>query len=515
MNLSNQTIIEAVEHFAVQSPSKTALEGKDTALTYAELASAIECTAQKLRKSSARALGIAIENSPAWAVIDLAAMHLMLPAVPLPHFFSSEQIIHAINDAGINVIVCDQAIMFKELLRANDIEISSETHYLIGGKVVSELTLKTQTSRLLPDRTSKITYTSGTTGKPKGVCLSAFALNQVALSLAQATGASSSDRHLSILPLSTLLENIAGLYVPLLVGATAVLLSSAQVGLTGATGLNLSTMMTVFNVSEATTTILTPELLSGLISAIEAGYSKPPFLRFVAVGGASVSPQLLNRASAIGLPVFEGYGLSECASVVALNTEISKKIGSVGKPLPHVDIKFADDSEILVKGACLLGYANIPNASDAIDKTQPLQYWATGDIGHLDDEGYLYITARKKNLFITSFGRNVAPEWVERELTLSPFIAQAAVFGEARPWNVAVILPAKNATATEIDKAIADINVTLPDYARVSRWLLSDAPFSSQNNQLTANGRLRRDIIWQQYASRINEKYKEKSYAVL
>lgn len=515
MNLNNQTIIEAVEHFAVQSSSKIALEGKGAALTYAELAAAVQCTAQTLRKSTASVLGIAMENSPAWAVIDLAAMQLALPAVPLPSFFSTEQIIHAIEDAGINVVVCDQAITFKERLSAHDIEILSETHYLIGGKVVTELTLKTQASSTLPDRTSKITYTSGTTGKPKGVCLDALALKQVALSLVQATGANSSDRHLSILPLSTLLENIAGLYVPLLAGATAVLLSSAQVGLTGATGVNLSTMMTAFNASKATTTILTPELLNGLISAIEAGYSKPPFLRFVAVGGASVSPQLLNRASAIGLPVFEGYGLSECASVVALNTEISKKIGSVGKPLPHVEIKFSDESEILVKGVCLLGYASNTSTSNAINKAQTLQYWATGDIGHLDDEGYLYITARKKNLFITSFGRNVAPEWVERELTQSPFIAQAVVFGEARPWNVAIILPAKIATATEINNAITEINETLPDYARVSQWLLPDAPFSPQNNQLTANGRLRREVIWQQYASRINEKYKDKSYAVL
>ncbi|MGZ8262104.1 MAG: AMP-binding protein, partial [Methylotenera sp.] len=171
-----------------------------------------------------------------------------------------------------------------------------------------------------------------------------------------------------------------------------------------------------------------------------------------------------------------------------------------------------EDGEILVKGACLLGYASNENI---VNDTQATQYWPTGDIGHFDDEGYLYITARKKNQFITSFGRNVAPEWVERELTLSPFIAQAAIFGEARPWNVAVIFPAKNATPAEIDISIAEINQTLPDYARVSQWLLADSPFTPQNGQLTANGRLRRDLIWQQYQSRINEKYKGQAYAVL
>jgi long-subunit acyl-CoA synthetase (AMP-forming) len=174
-----------------------------------------------------------------------------------------------------------------------------------------------------------------------------------------------------------------------------------------------------------------------------------------------------------------------------------------------VDIKFSSDGEILVKGASLLGYTGDTN------NEQCAEYFPTGDIGHFDDDGYLYITARKKNQFITSFGRNVAPEWVERELTMSPFIAQAAVFGEARPWNVAIIVPAKNAIPAEVDMSIAEINQSLPDYARVSQWILAEAPFSPQNNQLTSNGRIRRINIWQQYQQRINEKYKEQSYAVL
>ncbi|MDZ4211641.1 MAG: AMP-binding protein, partial [Methylotenera sp.] len=289
----------------------------------------------------------------------------------------------------------------------------------------------------------------------------------------------------------------------------AILMPSSQVGLTGATGLNVATMMEALNASKATTTVLTPELLAALVTAIESGYSKPPYLRFVAVGGASVSPQLLNRAAALGLPVYEGYGLSECASVVALNPPYSNKIGSVGKTLPHVAIKFSGDGEILVKGASLLGYTGDTN------NEQCAEYFPTGDIGHFDDDGYLYITARKKNQFITSFGRNVAPEWVERELTMSPFIAQAAVFGEARPWNVAIIVPAKNAIPAEVDMSIAEINQSLPDYARVSQWILAEAPFSPQNNQLTSNGRIRRINILQQYQQKIDEKYKEQSYAVL
>jgi long-chain acyl-CoA synthetase len=524
LNDNNHPVIRAIEHFAVKSPNKIALQGrvtdgheidtKNNDLSYAALEMSIELATFKLSDANAKVLGIAMDNSMAWAIIDLAAMQLNIPVVPLPQFFSAEQTMHAIEDAGVNVILSDQPILLEQLLRANDKAILHEAQYLVGNKILTEFTISAENARArsfeaLPTNTSKITYTSGTTGKPKGVCLDANTLNQVVLSLLHATEATSSDKHLSILPLSTLLENIAGLYVPLLAGATAVLLPAAQVGLTGATGLEISTMMAALSASKATTTVLTPELLSALLSALEAGYPKPENLRFVAVGGASVSLQLLHRANALGLPVYEGYGLSECASVVALNTPSSNKLGSVGKPLPHVTIHFAEDDEILVKGACLLGYTGNAHEEHAN------KYLPTGDIGHLDNEGYLYITARKKNQFITSFGRNVAPEWVERELVQSPFIAQAAVFGEARPWNIAVIWPAKNATSAEVDASIVQINLTLPDYARVSQWLLAEAPFTSKNEQLTANGRLRREVIWQQYQLTINQKYEGKSYAIL
>lgn len=510
MNSHYQSTAAAIAQFAAVSPNKIALQGRVTeTLTYADLAVSIELTRYRLNRANIHVLGIAVDNSPAWAIVDLAAMQLNLPVVPLPYFFSAEQTIHAIDDAGINVILSDQPILLKKMLDLHGKKILQEKQYLIGDKLLTELTLDSKKSSELPAGTAKITYTSGTTGKPKGVCLDAAALNQVAHSLLEATKAQSSDRHLSILPLSTLLENIAGLYVPLLAGATAILMSSSKVGLIGATGLNVATMMEALNYSKATTTVLTPELLAALVTALESGYSKPPYLRFIAVGGASVSPQLLNRAIAAGLPVYEGYGLSECASVVALNPPYSNKIGSVGKPLPHVAIKFSSDGEILVKGASLLGYTG------DVENEQRDQYFPTGDIGHFDDDGYLYITARKKNQFITSFGRNVAPEWVERELTMSPFIVQAAVFGEARPWNVAIIVPAKNATPAEVDMSIAETNQSLPDYARVSQWILAEAPFSPQNNQLTSNGRIRRIIIWQQYQQKIDEKYKEQSYAVL
>ncbi|HEU4708456.1 MAG TPA: AMP-binding protein [Methylophilaceae bacterium] len=500
------TVLAAVEHYAQQTPESLALAGQHSSLSYAQLLPALS-SAEIAMRGVGSVIGLAVDNDPVWAVLDLAALRLDLPVVPLPFFFSPEQIGHAIRDAGVDLLITDQAAAMKQILASQGIAIVSEATNLLGGKLLAQLQLQVSRAEL-PKGTSKVTYTSGTTGKPKGVCLSSTAMQQVAQSLQQATNAVSDDRHLSLLPLTTLLENIAGLYVPLLAGATSILLPSAQVGLSGAAGLDVGKMLSALSNARATTTVMTPELLYALVSVVEAGFPRPADLRFIAVGGASVSPRLLERAAAAGLPVFEGYGLSECSSVVAVNTEQENRPGTVGKPLPHARLKFAEDGEILVQGACLLGYTAQPAALEK-------GYWATGDIGHLDDDGYLHITGRKKNIFITSFGRNVAPEWVERELVLSMAIAQAAVFGEARPWNAAVIVPAAGVSAMDIDLAIAEVNRQLPDYAQVHAWISVDAPFLPQNGLLTANGRLRREAIWQIYQNRINALYEESRNAVL
>ncbi|MDP2762013.1 MAG: AMP-binding protein [Sideroxyarcus sp.] len=543
MNLS---VIDVVIRWGKERPDSPALLGDHYALTYRELAAAIERFGAQLRAVPTRAIALALDNSPLWAVLDLACLHTGKPVIPLPFFFSAEQIAHSIRDAGIDCILTDQPEPYQKILAAAGIEADAPLPYTFNNQTFSELRLRNIAAQTLPAGTVKVTYTSGTTGHPKGVCLSAEALQQVASSLLDATCGKADDRHVSVLPLSTLLENLAGVYVPLLAGASCHLLPLAEVGLSGSTGLDIKKMLAALIECRATTTILTPQLLHALVAAIEAGHPAPQQLRFVAVGGAPVAERLLQRAEALGLTVFEGYGLSECASVVALNTEGEHRIGSVGKPLAHTQVRFAEDGEILVAGATLLGYTGET-------PVQQGEFWPTGDIGHLDEQGFLHLTGRKKNIFITSFGRNVSPEWVERELTLHPAIAQAAVFGEARPWNVAVIVPRGNTPeavnghgenampenktcharfphpnplpqageganeslrelqVNAVNQAIAEANSVLPDYARVKHWLPAQAPFLPQNGQLTANGRLKREAIWQLYQLPIEQLYKEKS----
>lgn len=486
------------------SPNAIALKSEHVEVTYGQLMADLQGMPMAINLHQASVLGLAMDNSPAWALFDLMALNLNLPDVPLPLFFSPQQILHAIQDAGVDCLVTDQLEQYQAILKEAGIEVRDIQTTEVYGKDCHLLWLNIANHEALNDGVIKVTYTSGTTGSPKGVCLNQLSMANVAGSLLKETKANARDHHLSILPLSTLLENIGGLYVPLMAGATCILPSMSSTGLLGASGFSPQVMLEVLNQWQPSTLILTPELLLGLILAIEQGADYPKSLRFIAVGGASVSPILLARAEKIGLPVYEGYGLSECASVVALNTSTSKKLGSVGKPLSHLKVKIAEDGEILVSGNRFLTYTKQSPEEESLP-------WPTGDIGHLDEDGYLYVTGRKKNIFITSFSRNVSPEWVERELTVNPVIAQAAVFGEARPFNVAVIVaraPSVQAFAL-VDEAIAQVNQSLPDYARVTRWILAEQPFHFNNGLATSNGRLRRDQIFKNYQDSIQDLYKE------
>jgi len=229
----------------------------------------------------------------------------------------------------------------------------------------------------------------------------------------------------------------------------------------------------------------------------------PDSLRFVAVGGARVTPSLLERAAAARIPAFEGYGLSECASVVCLNTPQARRAGTVGRPLSHVRVRIDAEGQVHVAGNGMLGYlGDRPLPPDA--------ELATGDLGSIDADGFLQLRGRAGNRFITSFGRNVSPEWIESEVSQRLGGQPVLAFGEARPCVVllvgATVAEARDRT---VDRAIAAANATLPDYAQVRRWARTDAPFSYAGGTLTANGRLRRGEINERHAALIHALYAE------
>lgn len=489
-------IVAALRRHAVTSPGKVALQDESGSLTYDQLWPAISRLSERLQGGAApQAIALHCDNGRDWLLADLAAQVAGIPMIPLPLFFSAAQIDHALKTAGVDQLITDQP---ERLLAA--LQLTGVSAEPLHGDL-QRIRLPAPGRVPLPKGTSKVTFTSGTTGAPKGVCLSREAMETVAESLASASAASADDRHLCLLPLATLLENIGGIYVPLLAGATICLPRLASVGLAGSSGLDVGRLIAALGDWQASTAIMVPQMLQAMVAAAQSGVRLPRGLRYLAVGGAPVSSQLLENAKALGLPIYEGYGLSECASVVAVNRPGESRSGSVGKLLPHVRIDFAEDGEILVGAAHWLGYLG--------DRAQPWagDLFATGDLGYLDEEGYLFITGRKKNIFITSFGRNVAPEWVEGELLAQAGIAQAAIFGEARPFNSAVIVAQRGTPPAAIDAALRQANRLLPDYARVRAWVPASEPFTLGNGMATANGRLKRNEIFGKYAFQIDALY--------
>lgn len=474
-------VVESFWRALAEHGERPALAEGSTRLSYAELLAEVERRSAFLRELGVRRLALALDNGSDWALWDLAALRADLVCVPLPGFFSAEQRQHVLDSAGIDTVVTGDTAAFAPLgFRPLTVGLCQRRPVQVAA---------------LPAGTAKITYTSGTTGQPKGVCLDATLQLRVAASIWEACGPIGLERHLCVLPLAVLLENVAGLYALLLGGALVELLPLAQVGIGGSSQFDLPRFLVAVEQAQPNSLILLPQMLLAWVTALEGGAPLTDSLRFVAVGGGRVAPQLLERADALGLPVFEGYGMSECASVVCLNTPAHRRIGTVGRPLPHLALRLAEDGEVQIRGARMLGYLGEP---------APAGEWlGSGDLGHFDGE-FLVLHGRKKHQFITSFGRNVNPEWVEAELVQQSPIAQAWLHGEACPTNVAVLqLRSAEITDEAIAAAVARVNAGLPDYARVHHWLRAEGPFTAANGLATANGRLRRSALFQHYRAAI------------
>ena len=334
----------------------------------------------------------------------------------------------------------------------------------------------------------RIIFTSGTTGQPKGVCLSKRQLLASVAALAEASRASAADRYLSVLPNALLLEQIAGTYLPLSVGAA--------IHLPGVLAASPAGQLTAAEQARATATVLVPELLAAWVKELQArGNRGPGSLRFIAVGGAPISQRLATAAWEHGLPIYEGYGLSECSSVVSVNRPDARRTGTVGRPLPDVAVAI-DEGEIVVSGPTVMnGYVGEPRISGS---------WHTGDLGQFDVDGFLIVTGRKDDVIVTAAGRNINPEWVEDIIAADSRVRRCVVVAHDREL-VALIIPTDASVCSDVP-AMHDLVTSaareLPDYAKPRRYLaMSDHEFR-RLNLLTANSRPRRSDVSQIVAER-------------
>ncbi|WPG40923.1 AMP-binding protein [Variovorax sp. EBFNA2] len=470
--------------------SGVALDGGERRLAFAELEDEATRLAERLRAEDVRVVATLMDNSPAWVVADLAATRAKVVHVPLPPFFAAAQIDHALRAAGADTVLTPSPLAARwSAGAASALTVADEPLSIVRLAAAAPP---------VPVGTTKITFTSGTTGAPKGVCLDAEAMRRVAEGLVEAMAPLDIRRHLCALPFAVLLENIAGVMAPLLRGATCITLPLQQLGLNGSSGFDAARFHACAVAQQPHSVILLPQMLrawSGYL--LQSGQRAPDSLKLVAVGGAAVGAKLLHDARGVGIPAYEGYGLSEGASVQTLNLPGHDRPGTAGRALPHARLRIAPDGEVEVAGSLFLGYLG--------DAAAPPKWWPTGDLGRIDADGYLHISGRRKHVLVTAFGRNVSPEWVETALRCEHALAQAVVFGDAQPALCAVLWPVRaDAPDAQLQAVVDAANATLPDYARIQRWARGRASFDAASGMATANGRPQRAAILQLHADALD-----------
>lgn len=447
-------LIVALRDRAAQAPDAIALDPVvEPPLSYGALWQRVSVRAPQLAATHSPAFPVVLDGDHGieTAIAELALLAAGIPVLSLPRFFTADQARHARTTSAARELTDDPA------------------------------TAPAARSPL-PPATARVTFTSGSTGDPRGICLSAGHLSGVAAAVVGAVGAEHAGRHLAVLPPGILLETVAGFFATLLAGGCHVCPPQARIGMAEPFRPDFATLLTAIAELRITSLILVPEYLAGLVAAMAASGTRLPELTIVAVGGAAVSPVLLAQARALGLPVRQGYGLTEAGSVVALAAPDDPP-DSVGRPLGHLGVSLARDGEIVLTGAVALG---------ALGGEPPSSPFATGDIGRFDDQGRLFIKGRKSNLIVTSFGRNIAPEWIESLLREQPGVLQAMVWGDGLPTPRALLVPAS--AGADLAAAVTAVNAALPAYATITQWR-EVAAFTPDNGRLTGNGRLRRAPI--------------------
>jgi long-subunit acyl-CoA synthetase (AMP-forming) len=461
-------------------PGAVAMADDTSVLTGSELAGRVAGLAVALRALPQR-IGLLGGNGTEWAITQLAAWVAGKTVVPMPTFFSRLQLEHVMRDAGIDhVVATREAINLAATLGVGMTLASAQSadsfpKPLEGGGV--------------------IVYTSGTTGLPKGVCLGLKHIDWQAQALAEAIKAAPSDSYLSVLPLALLLEIITAICVPVLVGAR----TQFAFGVAQAVGSGRpSGLLAAFERWQPSTAVLVPQLLASWIAELEAaGKRAPDSLRFVAVGGASVPESLAAKAWHLGIPVHEGYGLTECCSVVAVNRPGHRKAGTAGLPLRGLDIAI-EAGEVVVRGPAIMdGYLH---GSPVADR------WRTGDIGKFEQDGFLRVNGRKDSLIVTASGRNISPEWVEAMVMSDPRVAACVALGHGMDHVCVLIVPSAPGERWLMESPRAHVLLWLeqlcidaPAYAVPKDFVVCPAIQAKRLGILAANGRIVRDAALATY----------------
>jgi long-chain acyl-CoA synthetase len=556
-------------------------DGTYRPISWRDTAAQVEALARGLRAlglNRGDRVALVSENRPEWMIADLAVISAGGITVPAYTTHQVEDHRYLLANSGARMAIVSTAALAQRVIRAAD-QVESVEHVVTIDPFADGQASDTEilpiedvlargrgTDGNLADWIAEtqgsdlacLIYTSGTGGLPKGVMTShanILANCHGAFCLLELLGLED-EVFLNFLPLSHAYEHTAGMMFPIYIGASIYFAEGAET--------------LAANMIEAKPTIMTavPRLYETMHQRLvrmidrDGGWKAKLFYRAVALGekrlanprsltvgerfadrvldklvrdkmrarfggrlkamvsgGAPLNPKIGSFFIALGLRLLQGYGQTEASPVISANRPDKIKVNTVGPPLEGVEVRIAEDGEILVRGPVVMkGYWREPEASA---KALADGWLHTGDVGEIDRDGYILITDRKKDFIKNSGGDMIAPARIEGALTLEPQIAQAMVYGDRRPYLVAVIVPAQDvldqakgdeaALQKTIGAVVARVNHGLANIERVRRFVIAREPFTTANGQMTPTLKIRRHEIRAAYGAALEALYERAS----
>ena len=503
-------------------------------------------------------------NSVDWAIMDFAILSVGAITVPLYPTFSPREIHFVLGDSGAGLMllegvgewqrlggeggwgVADERILLRDATAAQNAGLRHWASLENEGAAVPDSGLEEHLAALQRQQTATIVYTSGTTGWPKGVMLSHGNILSNIEGFLPLVPLHTGQRLLSILPLSHVFERGTGHFGAYLLGLEVAYAERPD------------TVLRDMATSHPDIVVAVPRVFQLLYGRVRRGIEDRPGLlgrflrrgagldpqgrpamrwqrsltrrllirslrrklggrlRFFVSGGAPLDAGITRFFIDLGLPIIEGYGMTEASPVIAANPLEAIHPGTVGRFLPNLEGRMAADGEILVRGpSVMLGYWNNESAT----REALADGWLhTGDVGSLDPDGYLRISDRKKDLIVNSAGENIPPQKIEMRLMAQALIEQAVVFGDRMPYLVALIFPNQEvlkaragdhageaAARKAILKAIATALSDLPSHEQVKRFALLPEALSETNGELTPTLKVKRRVVAEHYAALLTQ----------
>jgi long-chain acyl-CoA synthetase len=493
-------------------------------------------------------VGVLSENRLEWLIADMGLLAAAAVNVP-PHApLTAKQVRFQLEDAGVSWLF----VSTREQL-AKVLEFRASVPFLRGIVVFDagaagayatawraflqrgrqalprvEAELRRREKALQPDDLATIMYTSGTTGNPKGVMLTHDNLLSNAVSTWQLSEMTPDTVVLNWLPFSHIYARTIDHYQLLVGGVTVCLAESADTLVQNLEDVRPTNMASVPRFYE--------KVLTAVASADPAETGRRlrkvfgPRIDWLSSGGAPLPVAIAQAYHAAGLLVLQGYGLTESSPVISFNRKRHYKIDTVGLPIPGVEVRIADDGEILSRGPHIMkGYWNNPDATAATVRDGWLY---TGDLGELDADGFLKITGRKKELMVLSSGKKLVPNYIEGLLLTDPCFDQVVVYGEGRNFLTSLVVPhwenlrrelkaASIAVDGKTDEALSQDTATqaflaqrmdaaLKDVAsweRVKKFVILPKPFTVAGDELTVSLKLRRNVVFAKYRTQLDAMY--------